>query len=249
MLWPAADLGLDPGGGQLLLHGGDHRVQGAHVLRLLGGDGALELTVFLRPDVHKAQVFQLALDGTHAEPMGQGRVDLQGLLGLADALFLAAIFQGAHIVEPVRQLDDHHPHVLGDGQEHLAQVLRLGFLPGHQLPVTGLGQLGDPVHHLGDVLAEQVGQLLGVHVLAVLDHIVEQPGDHRMAIHAHFAEHDGYLLRMDVIGLPAFPLLIRVGLLGKVDGLLQQLHLPGGELGCAGFYEGVLTISLFYRCR
>ena len=151
MLWPAADLGLDPGGGQLLLHGGDHRVQGAHVLRLLGGDGALELTVFLRPDVHKAQVFQLALDGPHAEPVGQGRVNLQGLLGLADALFLAAIFQGAHIVEPVRQLDDHHPHVLGDGQEHLAQVLRLGFLPGHQLPVTGLGQLGDPVHHLGDV--------------------------------------------------------------------------------------------------
>ncbi len=203
------------------------------MLGLLGGDGAFELFVFIRPYIPKAEILKLALDGAHAEAVGQRCVDLQRFFGLADTLFLTAVFQRAHVVQPVRELDDDHPHILGDGQEHLAQVLRLGFLLRYQLVLARFCKLGNAIHHLGNIRAENGGQLLHV-VVAILDHIVQKPGDHRMAIHPHFQQHDGHPLGVDEIGLAALPLLLGMGGFSDLDGLMQKLHLGRGEFGGAG---------------
>ena len=47
-------------------------------------------------------------------------------------LFCRERIQGGHIMQPVSQLDEHHPQVLSHSHQHLSQVLHLqlaGFHP------------------------------------------------------------------------------------------------------------------------
>ena len=60
------------------------------------------------------------------------------------------LLHGAHIVEPVGDLDEDHPDIPAHGEEHLAQILHLLLFHGG---VLHPGQLGDPVH---DVLEQSV---------------------------------------------------------------------------------------------
>ena len=80
--------------------------------------------------------------------------------------------QGAHVVEPVGELDQDDPDVLGHRQQHLADVLGLLLLVAVG---AELGQLGDAVDELGDLGAElllDVGQA----ELGVLRDVVEERG-------------------------------------------------------------------------
>jgi len=52
----------------------------------------------------KGQVLQLPLDLLDPEPVGQGRIDVEGLLGGAPLLPLGHDRQGAHVVQAVREL-------------------------------------------------------------------------------------------------------------------------------------------------
>ena len=76
-------------------------------------------------------------------------IALQGLVPLL--LRRACIPGWRMIVQPVGQLDDDDPDVLGHGHQHFPQVLRLLLLPGG---VGDLAQLGDAVHQQGHLLAE-----------------------------------------------------------------------------------------------
>jgi len=87
-------------------------------------------------------------------------------------------------VQPVGQLDDKHPQVLGHGHEHLAQVLGLdafvaaddlGGLPGD------LAQLGYPLHQLGHLRTEPLLDLLVADVAVLLD-VVQEGGGYRVAV-------------------------------------------------------------------
>ena len=113
--------------------------------------------------------------------MRQGRVDLHRLVRDADLLVGWQGAQGAHVVQPIGELDDDHPHVLCHGQEHLPDVLRLLLLHGSGR--SELGELGDSVDQarhlateallevrdgdvgvLGDIVQERRGDALGVHL-------------------------------------------------------------------------------------
>ena len=125
-----------------------------HVALAVGpplGHHLLDLGVLARVQGGEGQVLQLPADGLDAQPVGQRRVDLEGLLGLLDLLLLAQIAERAHVVQPVGQLDEDDPDVLGHGDDHLADVLRLLLLDaaeGH------LRQLGDTVDEQRDLVAE-----------------------------------------------------------------------------------------------
>ena len=90
----------------------------------------------------KHEVLELPLELPDAQPLGQRRVDLGGLARDALLLLDGQGTQGAHVVQPVGELDEHHADVFGHGQEHLADVLRLLLLVGSG---AELGQLGDAV--------------------------------------------------------------------------------------------------------
>ena len=59
------------------------------------------------------------------------------------ALLLLQSTKGAHVVQPVRQLHQHHADVAGHRQEHPPQVLRLSF---RAVVEVNSAELGDTLH-------------------------------------------------------------------------------------------------------
>jgi len=145
----------------------------------------LDYAVTHRVEGRKAKILEFQADGVHAEPVGDRHVDIERFAGDAAALGRHHHRQCAHVVQTVGELD------------HLAEILRLrlvGILKLH------LGQLADPVDHLGDLVAELAGQhLLGD--LGVLDDVVQQCRDDARHVHAHFGEHVGDVEWVTDIGL------------------------------------------------
>jgi hypothetical protein len=62
-----------------------------------------------------------------------------GLLRDADALLWLHVVERPHIVQPVGELHQQHPHILGHGQQQLAEVFRLRCLLGYQVELVDLG--------------------------------------------------------------------------------------------------------------
>ena len=172
MLGTAGELGVDAG----LLHELPHAFHGGaqelEPLLLLPGYEAADALIFLRHEILEGQIFELAPQNADAEPMGERRVHLQRLLGLADLFLPGAVLQGVHIVQPVSQLDDDHSHVVGNGQKELGQVLILLLLLGDVLLLAGSGQLGDAIYQMGHLRGEPFGDLVHGDVLPVLHRIV-----------------------------------------------------------------------------
>ena len=86
--------------------------------------------------------------------MGQRRVDLKSLFRLALRAGLGHVLPRPGVVEAVGQLDDQHPHILSGRYHHLADGLGL-----RGLPVLDLVEFCHPIHQLGDLRTEFLGQL------------------------------------------------------------------------------------------
>ena len=106
----------------------------------------------------EGEVLELPLHLPDPEPLGERGVDLHRLAGDALLLLGRQAVQRAHVVQPVGELDEHDPDVLGHRQQHLADVLGLLLLVAVG---AELGQLGHAVDELSDLGAElllDVGQ-------------------------------------------------------------------------------------------
>ncbi len=192
-----------------------------------------DLLVAHRVEVVQAAVFQLFLHIQDAQTVGDGGIDLHGLPGLVPALLLRPGVAGAHIVEPVAELDDHDADIPAHGQQHLAQVLGLQLLDVRELD---LGQLGNTVHQQGHFLAKgggQVGQRGG----GILHHIVEQGGSDALTVHAEIQHQAGHGQRVADIRLTAAAADALVGLIRHVIGLLDHVHIVGFATGFDGLHQ------------
>ena len=107
-----------------------------------------ELVVLVGVEVLEREVLELPLDLPDAETLRERRVDLLGLASDADLLVGRQRSQRPHVVEPVGELDEDDPHVLGHGQQHLPDVLGLLLLDGAG---AQLGELRDAVDELRDL--------------------------------------------------------------------------------------------------
>ena len=85
---------------------------------------------------------------------------------------------GWYVVQAVGQLDQHHADVLGHGQEHLAQVLRLLLVAAIQAIPESLVPRppGGPPRPEGGLDVLQGDR-------RVLGDVVQQPGHHRGPVH------------------------------------------------------------------
>ena len=221
VLHPAVDCGvLDA---QLRQPPGDLLLDGAHelgvlpALRLQLGD---DLVVAHRVQVLQRQVLQLPLHPLHAQAVGDGGVDLHGLKSLFLLLLRRLILHGAHVVEPVGDLDEDHPDILAHSQEHLAQVLHLLLLHGAVLHPR---QLGDPVHNVGDGGAKALGDVL-VGAVGVLNAVVEEGRHDGLAVQAHLRHDLGHLEGVGDVGGPVPPQLAAVVLPGVLVGRRDLLE-------------------------
>jgi hypothetical protein len=225
VLRPATDGRLDLRVLEVLAHRLDQLGQLGVARGRAVGDEPHDLVVPLGVEGGERQVLELPLDGVHAEPVRQRREDLQGDGRDPLLLLLTQVPQGAHVVQPVGELDDEHPRVAGHRHDHLADRLRLGGLA-----VLDLVELGDAVDEVRNVLAELLPDVLQ-RVRRVLDRVVQQRGREGRGVHAELGEDGGDRERVRDVQVPAAPALVAVHLLGDLVGADDVL---GVGLGVAG---------------
>jgi hypothetical protein len=131
---------------------------------------------------------------------------------------------GAHVVQPVGQLDQDHPQILGHGDQQLTEVLGLLGLGGRKLQV---GQLGDAVDQFGDLGAEQPRDL-AIGRLGVLDGVVQKRRGDGGVIQPHLGQDGRHRHRMGEIRLARMARLAAMHLLGVGIGPAQQIGIAGG---------------------
>src|SRR6202011_324497 len=98
-------------------------------------------------EIAEGKVFQFAADDSHAQPMSDGRIDVQSFAGDALLLGRLQILQRAHIVKTVGKLDQHNADIIDHGQKHFANVLRLARLGSHHVEPANFG---DALHQSRD---------------------------------------------------------------------------------------------------
>ena len=202
MLRPPLDRArLDARPGELLAQGGDEALDVGLAVETPLVQELRDLLVDLGLVVAERVVLQLPLHLRDAEPVGERREELQRLAPRGAANRVVGLGDAAQVHHALGELDQHHAHVLGDGEEHLAQLLHVhaGGVegldpPGTRQALQQRGELGAEVglHRvevelgLGDRLAhDRRGHRLGVRALDE-----QQAGDGEAALE-RFGAADG----------------------------------------------------------
>ena len=195
------------------------------------GDHPHDLVVDLGVQRREGEVLELPLEGVHAEPVGQRRVDVEGLARRPLLRGGRDVAQGAHVVQPVGELDDQHPDVARHRDDHLAD--RLGL---RRVAVLHLVELGDAVDEDGDLVTE-VGAQRVEGVGRVLDRVVQQRRDERRLGHADVGQDRGHRERVGDVGVAALAHLAGVPLVGDGVGALEEGEVGLGVVGPDGAEE------------
>ena len=177
----------------------------------------------------EGEVLELPLDRVDAEPVGERGEDLERLLRLLLLLRLRHRADRAHVVEPVGELDQDDPDVLGHRDHHLAVVLGLAVVAALE---GDAGQLRNAVDQLADLLAELIPHLVERRA-RVLDGVVQERGAERRRVEAHARADLGDADRVDDEVLPGGPALVGVAVAGEHERLLDEpaVDLLGGLVG------------------
>ena len=182
----------------------------------------LDLTVIFRKAVLQRQILQLALDREQTETIGQRCEQIDRLAGDLHLFVRRHRAERSHVVQPVGDLDQNHAYVVGERKQHLAEILGLGR---GLVAEDAARNLGEPLHELGDFLAEILLDILHG-VVRILHHSVEQGGADRGGpqtdlLACDFGHGDG----MEDIWLARTPADPLVGLPGEAERPLYNLHL------------------------
>ena len=120
-------------------------------------------------------------------------------------------------MQPVGELDQQHPNILGHGEEQLAQVLRLGCFLGDQVKLLDLGQAVDQG---GDLAAELLLDF-SLRLFGILDDVMKESGGDGRAVELHFGQYSGDLKRMIEERLAGSALLPAMGTHGIDIGAVE----------------------------
>ena len=187
------------------------------------------------------QAFQLLAHFVHAYAAGERRIDIERLLGDAAARLRLHVLERAHIVQPVGELDQQHPYVLGDRQQEFAQVLRLLGFTRHQVEPL---QLGEAFHQVPDVGAEQMVDL-GAGGLGILDRIMQQRRRDGGVVELVLGKDRGDFERMGDIGVARQPPLFAMRLHGIHIGAVEKVLVRMGIVLADAFDQVVLPDQRF----
>ena len=217
------DFRLDAVFGQLLRYFLFDRRQDATAFGMQLGEPVGDDAVGLRVQGLEGNVLKLVAQRLHAHAAGQWRVDFHRLLGDSQPLLGLHMIERPHVVQPVGELDQQHPHVLGHRQQQFPQIFGLGGFLGDQVE---LGDLGQPIDQRGDLAAEFFLDFL-VGCLGILHRIVKQRRGDRRGIELHFGEDRGHFERMVEISLAGRAFLVAVRLhridIGAVEKILIRV--------------------------
>ncbi len=150
--------------------------------------------------------------------MGERGVDLQRLACLALLLVLGQETQGAHVVQPVGELDDQRPRVAGHRDDHPADRLRLRRL--RRLADLDPVELADGVDDEGDLVAEGLPDRLGGQG-GLLQRVVQQGRGQRRGVHPEIGEDARHGDRVGDVRVAGEAHLAGVRGVGDLEGLLD----------------------------
>ncbi len=188
------------------------------------GDGGIGV----RLDLAEGESLHLLHELVHPDPLGERGVDVHRLAGdPLSLLFAGDEMEGAHVVKPVRELDEQHAYVARHGEQELPEIFRRPLALALRLD---LAELGDPVDQSGDVGPEQFLDLLRSRD-RILDRVVEDRGDDRLVVEAEVGEDSGHFDRVAVIRIARRPFLGAVRFhredIGAVDHRLVGVRVVG----------------------
>ncbi len=218
---------VQPGRPERRLQGHPQTVDHLAALVALGLDLLRQRAIVVGLEELEREVLQLGLDSGHAEAVRQRRIDLAGLPRDPPPTLFGEVLEGAHVVEPVRQLHHDHAHVLRDRQQELAIVLRL-FLRRRAKPEAR--DLGEPVDDVTHLVPEELADLIERH-LGVLGHVVQQRrrDGHRVELLVHQDPRHLDRVRDEVVARETLLPPVRAG--AEREGALHQPQVePVGPL-------------------
>ena len=169
-------------------------------------------------ELAERQVLELLAHLMHAHAAGERRIDVERLLGGAPARFRRHVRERAHVVQAVGELDQQHPHVVGDRQQELAQVLGLLGLLGDEVELL---ELGEALDQRADVGAEHLVDL-GAGRRGVLDRVVQQRRRDGGIVELEVGQDGGDFERMGEIRIAGGALLLAMRLHGVDIGAVEQ---------------------------
>ena len=149
---------------------------------------------------------------------------------LASDGFLAVglqVLQGAHVVQAIGQLDEHHAHIGDHGQQHFADVFCLAVFAVGELDLVDLGDALDDVGYL----VTEVGLNLLAGGGSVFDGIVEQAGGDGCRVHLHFGQHFSNFKGMNDVGLAGGAHLALMVLDAEFPGFANKFDVFTGAVG------------------
>ena len=242
MLRTAADFRLDAGFCELsadLLH---RVVDESLALPPFLLDVVDEVVVDFRLEITQAEILQFPFDAGDAEPVRERCIDLDGLAGDALLLLGRHIFQRAHVVQAVGELDHDDADILRHGEEHLAVRLELRFFAGLVLDAA---EFRDAVDKQRDLFAKHLGHLL-FRVDGILDHVVQQGGRDRRIVEVQIREDFGDMERMDDIGFARNAFLILVCIGREVICLADEIEVGAWRIALDGVEDDVDRHRFFF---
>ena len=179
-----------------------------------------------RVEVLERQFLQLEIQRVQAQAVGDRRVDVEGLAGDALAMRGRHRVERAHVVQPVRELDQYDANVLRHRQQHLAETLGLLVLARLELDVV---ELGHAVDHVGDELAERCLDL-GLGDLGVLHDVVEERRGEPLRVEPPLRQDAGDGQRVRDVGFARLAKLALMRVFGKRERALDQRYVRRGQV-------------------
>jgi hypothetical protein len=166
------------------------------------------------------EILELPLQLLDAQAIGEGGVDLEGLVGDLVLARFRERREGSHVVEPIGELDEEDPDVAGHRHDHLPDILCLRQLTAPELQLVQLRQaVDDP----GDLVAELLLDVPEADI-RVLDRVVQERRGEGRGVEPEIREDRGHGDGVLDVGLAREAVLALVRILGEPVRTFQQLR-------------------------
>ena len=196
------------------------------VPRRLVADFFLQCKESFRLEIAERQVLQLAAHDTHTEAERDRRIDVQSFARNALLLFGLEVFERAHVVKPVGQLNQNDADIVHHGEQHLADVFGLALFGSHHFEAADFGYAFDEMSDVGAKALFDPGD----GILRIFDGVVENRGGEGGGVETHVREDVGDFEQVSEIRVTRTAELVVVTLGGDFVGAADHPGIFGGAV-------------------
>ena len=143
------------------------------------------------------------------------------------------MFERAHVVQAVGQLDEHHADVIHHGQHHLAQIFGLLLFAGGEIDGA---DFGDSLDDMRDLFAKFLADINDGH-RGIFNGVMQQAGGDGDGVHLHLGQNQRDFEGMNQVGLAGGAALSGVVFLGKLVGFADEFEIVVGPVGPHSAHE------------